>query len=64
MWLKPEQIESHRAACYPVGDGYLQQRNEGIIALLADAGLRVGQLVDMDVAMLHNDHGDGQGESK
>ena len=64
MWLKPEQIESRRAACYSVGDNYLQQRNEGIIALLADAGLRVGELVDMDVAMLHNDHGDGQGESK
>jgi len=64
VWLKPEQIESRRLACYSVGDGYLQQRNEGIIALLADAGLRVGELVDIDVVMLPDDHGDGQGESK
>jgi len=64
VWLKPEQIESRRAACYSVEADYHQHRNERIVALLADAGLRVGQLVDMDVAMLPDDHGDGQGESK
>lgn len=64
MWLKPEQIESRRAACYSVEADYHQQRNERIIALLADAGLRVSELVDMDVAMMHNDHGNRQGESK
>jgi integrase/recombinase XerC/integrase/recombinase XerD len=64
VWLKPEQIESRRAACYSVEADYHQQRNERIVALLADAGLRVGELVDMDVAMLPDDPGDGQGESK
>lgn len=54
VWLKPEQIESLRSACYAVGAGYLQQRNETIIAVLADTGLRVGELVDLDVAMLRD----------
>lgn len=54
VWLKPEQIESLRSACYAVGAEYLQQRNETIIAVLADTGLRVGELVDLDVAMLRD----------
>lgn len=56
VWLKPEQIESLRSACYSVGADYLQQRNEAIIAVLADTGLRVGELVDLDVAMLRDNN--------
>jgi integrase/recombinase XerC/integrase/recombinase XerD len=35
---------------------YLQQRNEAIVALLADTGLRVGELVDVDVEMLREEN--------
>jgi len=34
------------------GADYLQQRNEAIIALMYDTGLRVGELVAVDVDML------------
>jgi len=53
-WLKPEQVESLRSACYSVGADYLQQRNEAVIALLADTGLRVGELVGLDVDYLRD----------
>jgi len=54
VWLKPDQVESLRSACYSVGADYLQQRNEAIIALLADTGLRVGELVALDVDYLRD----------
>lgn len=48
-WLIPEQIEQVRDACltnaFPT---YLQGRNETIITLLADTGLRVSELVALD----------------
>jgi integrase/recombinase XerC/integrase/recombinase XerD len=56
VWLKPSQIENLRSACYSTGADYLQQRNEAIIAVLADTGLRVGELVDVDVGMLRDNN--------
>ena len=56
VWLKPEQIEQLRSACYSVGVDYLQQRNEAIVALLADTGLRVGELVAVDTDYLRDDN--------
>jgi len=56
VWLKPTQIEDLRSACYSTGADYLQQRNETIIAVLADTGLRVGELVDVDVGMLRDNN--------
>jgi len=56
VWLKPEQIEQLRSACYSIGADYLQQRNEAIVALLADTGLRVGELVAVDVDYLRDDN--------
>jgi Site-specific recombinase XerD len=53
-WPKPAQVESLRSACYDVGADYLQQRNEAIIALLADTGPRVGELVAVDVDYLRD----------
>lgn len=48
-WLTPEQVERIRDAClseaFPT---YLQGRNETIITLLADTGLRVSELVALD----------------
>lgn len=52
VWLKPHQIDELRTACYDVGADYLQQRNEAIVATLADTGLRVGELVALDVEHL------------
>jgi integrase/recombinase XerD len=53
VWLEPDQVEALRNACYDDEfASYLQQRNDAIIALLYDAGLRVGELVQVDVEML------------
>ncbi|MCQ4334884.1 tyrosine-type recombinase/integrase [Natronomonas sp. F2-12] len=53
VWLEPDQVEALRNACYDNEfASYLQQRNDAIIALLYDAGLRVGELVQVDVEML------------
>ena len=52
VWLKPDQIDALRSACYAIGADYLQQRNEAMVAVLADTGLRVGELVALDVEML------------
>lgn len=48
-WLTPDQVEELRNACYQGGVEYLRQRDEAIITLLYDAGLRVGELVEVDV---------------
>lgn len=52
VWLTPTQVDKLRSACYSTGADYLQQRNEAIIALMYDTGLRVGELVAIDVDML------------
>ena len=52
VWLTPDQIDDLRSACYSTGADYLQQRNEAIIGLMYDTGLRVGELVAVDVDML------------
>jgi integrase/recombinase XerD len=55
VWLEPEQVEAMRNACYDESfASYLQQRNDAIIALLYDTGLRVGELVQLDVQMLRD----------
>ena len=54
VWLRPEQVDALRSACYEVGVDYLQQRNEAIIALMYDTGLRVGELVALDVDHLRD----------
>lgn len=55
-WLKPHQVRELRAAAQ--GDEflpYLRDRNEAIITVLYDTGLRVGELVALDVENLHLD---------
>lgn len=56
VWLIPEQVDELRSACYSIGASYLQQRNEAIIALMYDTGLRVGELVALDVSMLQENN--------
>ncbi len=55
VWVTPDQVESLRSASYSTGVEYLQQRNEAIIALMYDTGLRVGELVQVDVDLLRNE---------
>lgn len=48
-WLTPEQIEQVRDGCLTDAfPHYLQGRNETIITVLADTGLRVSELVTLD----------------
>lgn len=54
VWLTPDQVDAMRTACYETGADYLQQRNEAIVALMYDTGLRVGELVQVDVEMLRD----------
>lgn len=58
VWLTPEQIDALRSACYETGATYLQQRNEAIIAFMADTGLRVGELVQVEVDHLRDNNGE------
>jgi len=51
VWLTPDQVDDLRTACYETSADYLQQRNETIVALMYDTGLRVGELVQVDAAM-------------
>ncbi|GGN26486.1 hypothetical protein GCM10009021_31070 [Halarchaeum nitratireducens] len=56
--MKPEQVEAMRDVClserFPT---YLQDRNEVIIALAYDTGLRAVELVGLDVDYLDLDVG-------
>jgi integrase/recombinase XerC/integrase/recombinase XerD len=54
VWLRPEQVDALRSACYDVGAEYLQQRNEAMLALMYDTGVRVGELVALDVDHLRD----------
>ncbi|WP_336337419.1 tyrosine-type recombinase/integrase [Haloarcula brevis] len=56
VWVTPDQVESLRSACYSAGADYLQQRNEAIVTTMYDTGLRVGELVQVDVELLRNNN--------
>lgn len=52
VWLKSDQIEAMRDAAY---EGLLGHRDEALIALLYDTGLRRAELAALDRAMLDLD---------
>jgi len=56
VWLDPDQVDAMRTVCYDDDEfaSYLQARNEAIITVMYDAGLRVGELVQLDVPMLRD----------
>ena len=57
-WLKPKQVQTLRDACYDSAfAGYLQQRNDAIIALLYDAGLRPCEICGLTTSMFDADDG-------
>jgi len=52
VWVTPEQVDQMRTAILQASADYLAERNDAMIAMLYDAGLRVGELVDVDVEHL------------
>ncbi|WP_135304833.1 tyrosine-type recombinase/integrase [Haloarcula amylovorans] len=56
VWVTPDQVESLRSASYATGADYLQQRNEAIVTTMYDTGLRVGELVQLDIELLRNNN--------
>ncbi|MDL0120378.1 tyrosine-type recombinase/integrase [Halobacterium salinarum] len=57
VWLKPEQIDAMRNATVENSADYLATRNDTLIALLTDTGLRVGEAVAVDVSMIDFEDG-------
>lgn len=57
VWLAPDQITRIKNACLTdTFASYLQHRNAAIVTVLADTGLRVGELVQLDTDYLRNDN--------
>ncbi|GGL64225.1 tyrosine-type recombinase/integrase [Halocalculus aciditolerans] len=56
VWVVPDQVETLRSTCYAIGADYLQQRNEAIVTTMYDTGLRVGELVQLNVELLRNNN--------
>ncbi|QIO24546.1 bacterio-opsin activator domain-containing protein [Haloarcula sp. JP-L23] len=57
-WVQPDQIQRLRTGCYDEQfQPRFRQRNEAVITLLYDSGLRVSELVDLDVDHLDLDSG-------
>jgi integrase/recombinase XerC/integrase/recombinase XerD len=56
VWLKPDQVDDLRSAVYRTSADYLQQRDDAIITTMYDTGLRVGELVALDVDYLRDDN--------
>lgn len=56
VWVTPEQVDAMRTAAYQGGVEYLQQRNEALIQLMYDSGLRVSELISLDVDHLRDEN--------
>lgn len=54
VWLKPAQVDELRNAVYRASAEYLRDRDDAILALMYDTGLRVGELVAVDVEYLRD----------
>jgi len=55
VWLKPKQVDQLRSATVENSADYLTGRNDAMIATLYDTGLRVNELVSLDVDMFDLD---------
>jgi integrase/recombinase XerC/integrase/recombinase XerD len=56
VWLKPAQVDALRTAVYHCRPDYLQERDDTILTLMYDTGIRVGELVAVDVEYLREDN--------
>lgn len=54
-WLLPQQVDELRDAAYDVGDPNLHARNEALIAVMYDLGLRAGETVGLNTDHLDLD---------
>ena len=54
-WLKPDQIEDMRDACYNGRFEKMHERDESIITLFADTGLRSSELASLQVGHFNPD---------
>lgn len=57
VWLKPDQVEAMRNAVVKESPDKLKQRNDALIQLLYDTGLRVGEAVQVNVEHLDLEEG-------
>ena len=57
VWLKPDQVDALRDATVATSASCLAGRNDVLLALLYDTGLRIGELVALDVEMLDLNEG-------
>ena len=56
VWLKPDQLDALRTAVYRCRPDYLQERDDTILTLMYDTGVRVGELVAIDTDHLRDDN--------
>ena len=54
VWLKPDQLDALRAVVYRCRPDSLQERDDTILTLMYDTGVRVGELVALDVDHLRD----------
>jgi integrase len=57
-WLKPDQIDALLDAVHQASPDYLQLRDEALVTLAYDTGLRAQEVVGLDVDHLHLDDAD------
>ena len=56
VWLKPDQLDALRTAVYRCRPDYLQERDDAILTLMSDTGVRVGELVAIDTEHLREEN--------
>ena len=56
VWLKPDQVDALRTAVFRCRPPYLQGRDDAIIAMLYDTGLRAGELTALTVGHLRENN--------
>lgn len=57
-WLKPDQVDALLDAIHQASPDYLQLRDEALVTLTYDTGLRASEVVRLDTDHLHLDESD------
>ena len=57
-WLKPDQVDALLDAIHQASPDYLQLRDEALVTLTYDTGLRASEVVGLDAEHLHLDDND------
>ncbi len=56
VWLKPDSLDALRTAVYRCRPDYLQERDNTILTLMSDTGVRVGEFVAIDTDHLRDNN--------